>query len=211
MLIPANTAATNAGSESRPRFLKLKVGVLILLGLFLCIPVLLLFTLGIAKKIYDLKGFHIPSDALCPSICQGEYVFASMNAYVHRAPARGDVVMFAVEGENYLLVKRIIASAGEVVSQKGDKILVNGQVVHLPGETKVCGNIPHPTESLEDVLPFEPVTVPPGSYFVVGDNLNKSNDSRTPGFGFVALNKIRGKPLLIYMSSHTSRIGCGVS
>jgi signal peptidase I len=53
---------------------------------------------------------------------------------------------------------------------------------------------------------FETVKVPEGSLFVVGDNLDNSYDSRH--FGFVSLDKVKGKALLIYWSSNTSRIGC---
>jgi len=43
---------------------------------------------------------------------------------------------------------------------------------------------------------------------VVGDNLSNSYDSRF--FGLVALNQVKGKPLILYWSPGTSRIGCPI-
>jgi type IV secretory pathway protease TraF len=49
-----------------------------------------------------------------------------------------------------------------------------------------------------------------GNYFVVGDNLQSSFDSRVGGFGPVTASMIRGKPLFLYWSPMHSRIGCAL-
>jgi len=52
--------------------------------------------------------------------------------------------------------------------------------------------------------------VPEDSFFVIGDNLEHSLDSRFPEFGLVASNQLRGKALFLYWSSRESRIGCPI-
>ena len=49
----------------------------------------------------------------------------------------------------------------------------------------------------------EPATVPPDSYFVMGDNRTNSQDSRY--WGYVKKEKIRGKAIAIYWSWDTAR------
>jgi type IV secretory pathway protease TraF len=49
---------------------------------------------------------------------------------------------------------------------------------------------------------------PQGTFFVVGDNLANSFDSRIPEFGPVSADMIRGKPLFLYWSPNLRHIGC---
>jgi hypothetical protein len=49
-----------------------------------------------------------------------------------------------------------------------------------------------------------------GTFFVVGDNLDQSFDSRVPEFGNVTLDMLRGKPLYFYWSPGRSRIACSL-
>jgi signal peptidase I len=80
----------------------------------------------------------------------------------------------------------------------GDHILVNKFVygIKLPFTDQIQHVDPLLHQDRRDN--FGPVTVPPDSYFVMGDNRDQSLDSRF--WGFVKLNKIRGKAFLIYWS-----------
>ncbi len=94
--------------------------------------------------------------------------------------SRGQVVTFHLEGQLGAFVKRIIALPGEKVDIREGQILINGVVLDEPyarGPT-VPGALP---------LPY---TVPAGSYFMLGDNRNQSNDSRM--FGAVAHERLVG-------------------
>jgi len=84
---------------------------------------------------------------------------------------------------------------------------VNGQRFNPPAP---CGTTAWLKGDLADYSMFQPTTVPEGSFFVVGDNLPDSFDSRIPEFGPVTKNMVRGKALFLYWSSGHSRIGCSL-
>ena len=101
-------------------------------------------------------------------------------AYVQSRPRRGDVVLFEVPGTETTYVKRILATPGDHVSYRNGNLLVNDEE---------AGTTRHPSADL---------TVRPGHYFLVGDNLDHSRDSRQ--FGEVHLQGILGRALFIYFS-----------
>jgi signal peptidase I len=59
-----------------------------------------------------------------------------------------------------------------------------------------------PRSSIED---YGPIRVPEGSLFVMGDNRDNSQDSRY--WGFVKVEKVKGKALYLYWAKNKSRIG----
>jgi signal peptidase I len=156
----------------------------------------------------DFRAFKVPSQSMCPTICPGERIVADMAAYDGRLPQRGEVVLLEVPALQMrtLFVKRVIGVAGDTVEAgSNNEILVDGKPLTPP---RVCGT-PILGHNHGDELPgFATTKVPEGYFFVVGDNLADSNDSRFPEFGLVATDQLRGKPLFIYWSAGHSRIGC---
>jgi signal peptidase I len=155
----------------------------------------------------DLRGFRIPSDSMCPSVCLGERVMADMNGYSSKQAKRGDIVLLARPGQEAFYIKRIIGLPGDTVSQEGKQLLVNDQPASAPPET--CGTPIH-GKSAESEPEFTRQAVPPNEFFVIGDNLPNSFDSRISSFGPVTASEIRGKPLFLYWSPGKRRIGCAV-
>jgi signal peptidase I len=154
------------------------------------------------------RAFKVPSISMCPTICVGERIVADMEAYKNRTPQRGELVMLRTKFEQPLFIKRVIAIGGDTVKQgTAGEILVNGNP--LP-TVPTCGKPDMERTAAEPTISFCPVSVPVGSLFVIGDNLDHSLDSRTPAFGLVTQDQIRGRPLYLYWSSQLSRIGCRV-
>jgi signal peptidase I len=164
-------------------------------------------TVGQFRQRYSYFGaFKVPSGSMCPTICPGERIVADMNAYHSRSPQRGELVLLRLPETQALLVKRVIGVAGDTI-EAGTKneVIVDGKPLISPG---TCGSPVLQPNSSDELPNFSSATVPKGSFFVVGDNLANSNDSRFPEFGLVSADQLRGKPLFLYWSSGRHRIGC---
>jgi signal peptidase I len=139
-------------------------------------------------------------------------------------PKRGDIIVFkhVKNGESIDMIKRVIGLPGEHVQYKDQTIYINGEAMkknfHIEKDDINPQGAKTPvrvyTEQLESVnhtvfvhpnmaqylshYPYTDVTVPAGSYFVMGDNRDNSEDSRV--WGFVKNEDIQGKAFAIWMS-----------
>ena len=95
--------------------------------------------------------------------------------------SRGDVIVFRKKGISGLLIKRVVACPGDNLIIKDGTLFVNGQ----PVDDLPYIDIPGRAEkelSLEE-----------GYYFMLGDNVNHSIDSRSDEIGDVAQTQIIGR------------------
>jgi signal peptidase I len=108
-------------------------------------------------------------------------------------PDRGDIVIIKTKTyDDKPLVKRVIAVGGDTVDIDFElgEVTVNGVVLDED----------YINEPTHNELNFRgPVTVPEGHIFVLGDNRNKSLDSRSDSIGFVDVRNVLGKVLLVIM------------
>ena len=154
--------------------------------------------------------------------------FTDKRVLTIREPRRGDVIVFVFpqDEENDKIsswnkrdfIKRVIGTPGDKVQVIDKKVYVNGKPyenpheVHKDGFTfQACppGSVPFSMPP-SDECPrdnFGPVTVPPNEYFVMGDNRDRSYDSRF--WGFVKKDYIKGLAFIKYWSwdsnDHTVR------
>ena len=107
-------------------------------------------------------------------------------------PDNGDIVVFQSPAEQFEfpLVKRVIAKANQTVNIdfENGNVYVDGVVISEPYISAI-------TTARHDFK--EPVTVPPGFIFVMGDNRNSSTDSRDNVVGLVDTRYILGKVLFV--------------
>ncbi|MCB0156122.1 MAG: signal peptidase I [Anaerolineae bacterium] len=99
-------------------------------------------------------------------------------------PQRGDIVVLQLDSQDELLIKRVIGLPGDEIVVRDGQVFVNGLI------------LTEPYLSTETTGFFGPVTVPPLHVFVMGDNRNFSNDSRS--FGTVPLRDIMGRAWFSY-------------
>ena len=121
--------------------------------------------------------------------------FTSWHVSLWRDPQRQQVVVFRAPlagAPDY--IKRVIGVAGDKLEIRDGAVWVNGRPLEEP---YLVG-----TPSRADDFKYTSVTVPPGHFFVMGDNRDNSYDSRF--WGFLPRENIVGTPLIIYMSVDAS-------
>jgi len=163
--------------------------------------------LALVIRTFVVQAFKIPSASMYPTLQTGDHILVSKMTYGLRLPLvgtrlvslgepqRGDVVVFVYPVDaSKDFIKRVVAVAGDVVEIDGKRVLVNGGLWDDPHG--YFDGTARTTNGLRDN--YGPAVVPPGHVFVMGDNRDRSFDSRF--WGFVAVNDIKGKALLIYWS-----------
>ena len=119
-----------------------------------------------------------------PNLHDNERVILDKVSYRIGLPARGDIVVFPVEGEPLPLIKRVIGLPGDTVQVHDGRVLVNGFALNEPyvsGPT--AGNTPA-------------VHVPEGTVFVLGDNRAPGGSLDSRRLGPVPLTKLVGRARL---------------
>ncbi len=165
--------------------------------------------LALFIRTFVIQAFKIPSGSMEPTLLIGDHILVSKFIYGTKIPLtsirlfplqkpqRGEVIVFIYPLDpSKDFIKRVVAVEGDTVQITNKKLLINGSEAADP----------HAVYKEDTVFPaevqkrdnFGPVTVPPGSIFVLGDNRDRSLDSRF--WGFVPLEDLRGKAFIIYWS-----------
>jgi signal peptidase I len=138
-----------------------------------------------------------------------------------RTPKRGDIVAFDYPLDRKMIyVKRIAGIPGDRVSLRNRQLYVNGSAVPEPYAIHSQSTVneyrdnfprnpdapvrPRAQEMLSAYVHDGELVVPQGSYFVLGDNRDDSDDSRY--WGLVERREIIGSPVLIYSSFDVSTV-----
>ena len=164
----------------------------------------LLFVLVIRSFIFE--PFRIPSGSMMPTLLEGDFIFVKKYSYGLRLPVtetkvietgtpeRGDVIVFRLPSDpsiNY--IKRVIGLPGDTVVYERHRLTINGQEVDLVRGEGSGWNVPLFVEDLDgrvhEILVTNPefstrdntYRVPEGHFFVMGDNRDRSKDSRFIG------------------------------
>ena len=175
---------------------------------------------------FTVQPIRIPSASMEPTLLVGDFLLLDRQAATPgnellMPPTqidRGDVVVFhdPIDDPAVHLVKRVIGVPGDRIHMQNGKVFVNGTPL---AEAYAVYQRSAPDTYRDDFPDLETMdarvdsgwwirmrhlvqdgelTVPPGDYFVLGDNRNDSDDSRY--WGFVPRRYIVGKPLLVYFS-----------
>jgi signal peptidase I len=164
----------------------------------------LLFVLVIRSFIFE--PFRIPSGSMMPTLLEGDFIFVKKFAYGLRLPVtetkvvetgdpeRGDVIVFRLPSDpsiNY--IKRVIGLPGDEIVYQQQRLTINGATIDLKKGDPSAFDAPVFVEDLDGRVHQILVTnqqfstrdgtyrVPDGHYFVMGDNRDRSRDSRFIG------------------------------
>jgi signal peptidase I len=176
---------------------------------------------------FVLQPYLIPSESMEHTLLVGDFVLMNKQIFAppgrlgrwllpYRDIERGDIIVFHHPQPHPYLIKRVVGLPGDRLHIEGGRVVVNGMVLNEPyAAFEPAAPSPSPDDFPADVYPGPKVssdwwrqirsltqagelTVPPGEYFVLGDNRNYSDDSRF--WGFVPRQAIVARPLVIYFS-----------
>ncbi|HSH74224.1 MAG TPA: signal peptidase I [Longimicrobiales bacterium] len=178
-------------------------------------------------RTFVVEAFKIPTSSMENTLLVGDFLLVNKAAFgatipgtdlrvgAFKEPDRGDVVVFHPPHEpdkNY--VKRVVGIPLDTLEMHDKRLYRNGEWVREPyaRHDDNRGDAMHPDMRWQSgyliASPppryrptrdnWGPLVVPPGSYFVLGDNRDNSEDSRY--WGFVSRDQITGEPWLVYYS-----------
>lgn len=173
--------------------------------------VVVAIALALFMKAFLIQAFFIPSGSMEQTLhgctgCRGDRVLVNKVVYKFRDIHRGEIVVFNGKNTNFSsessipaprnMVERILREAQGAIGfgAPGEKDFIK-RVIGVPGDIVACcdeGRVTVNGEPIEEPYvylsdpsspqaEFEPVTVPEGRLFVMGDHRDGSSDSRYNG------------------------------
>ncbi len=219
--IDAWRLAHEIGSEYTPRDFNRAAVYWLLIIVQIIYPIGLVA--GVRGMVYE--AFLVPASSMSPNILSGDRILVRKLLPMHHFPDRGDLIVFRnpepTGGTTF--VKRVVAVAGDHVQMDGTRLLINGRELErerVPDESlrilgeDVKGQVSYEVNSAQRYLvayedapdgtgaerQFE-ITVPERHVFVLGDNRDRSNDSRN--FGAIHIGDVIGYVDYIYWPSES--------
>lgn len=175
---------------------------------------------------FIVQPLLIPSESMERTLLVGDFLLFNKQIYApagslsrwflpYRDPARGDIIVFR-HPYPPMLIKRLVGLPGDRLRIAGGQVYINGVALrepyvafepapadverdNFPGAIYTGPQVdPEWWRQMQNLTHDGELTVPPGEYFVLGDNRNHSLDSRY--WGFVRRDAIIGRPVVIYFS-----------
>jgi signal peptidase I len=122
-----------------------------------------------------------------PTLQNSDKVLINRIAYMLASPKEGDVIVFLPNGNenSHLYIKRVVATPGDVVHIQNGRLYVNGLIEE---NTKIAYD-----KMIDAGIAANPIVLGLNEYFVLGDNRNSSEDSRTADIGLIKKEDIKGR------------------
>lgn len=154
--------------------------------LYMLIAVIILFLLV-------FRVIVVSGSSMYSTLIDGDYLLLVSNLF-YQDPQRGDIIVAAKKSfdNGAPIIKRVIATAGQTVD-----IDFNVGIVYVDGIALEEPYTYTPT-NVEEGMRF-PLTVEENCVFAMGDNRNRSKDSRNPEIGQIDKREILGKALYLFM------------
>jgi len=172
-------------------------------------PIVIAILIALFIRTFIVQAFKIPSSSMEPTLQVGDHLlvnkfiygikipFMDTKYFQFRKPQRGDIVVFIYPKDRSKdFIKRVLGTEGEKIEIVRNKIYINDQLIDDP-----WGHYDERNPAVKYLQPMErfgPVVVPKGSFFVLGDNRDNSQDSRF--WGYVNFSEVKGKAFIIYFS-----------
>ena len=168
--------------------------------------------LALIIRTFVVQACKIPSGSMEDTLLTGDHLLVNKFIYgtqlpfinepvlAIREPERGDIIVFEFpedKGKSYFkrrdFIKRVVGLPGDTIEIRNKNVFINGERYMTPEAVFKDGNLtPGPRDNMR------PITVPADSYFVMGDNRDRSYDSRF--WKFVDRSAIKGLAFIKYWS-----------
>ncbi len=135
---------------------------------------------------FAIQAVHVEGLSMFATLDNDDYLIANKIDYRLHAPQRGDIIILRPPTNNSTdFIKRIIGLPGERILIRSGYVYINGHKLNEPYLPEEWVN--------QNNWPADPngQVIPPNQYFVMGDNRNRSQDSRF--FGPISRDRIDGK------------------
>jgi len=175
--------------------------------------IVIALVLALFIRTFIVQAFKIPSGSMIPTLLIGDHILVNKFIYGVKNPFTGQVLIPVkdVERKDVIVFQYPVNPDQDfikrVIGLPGDRIEIVDKQVYVNGEKFVVKNaiFQNPVIYPAGMQPRDnlgPLTVPPDSYFVMGDNRDNSLDSRF--WGVVPAANIKGKAFIIYWSWDSS-------
>jgi signal peptidase I len=184
--------------------------------------IVIAFILAIVLRTFLVQAYKIPSGSMEPTLLIGDHIMVNKLRYGLRMPDslfgftplageipyghylfhlatvhRGDVVVFVFPLDPTKdFIKRVVGIGGDTVQVKNGQVFLNGAPMPDPHAHFEVG--PGERSQFSPRDNYGPATVPAGEFFMMGDNRDRSYDSRF--WGFVKRDQVEGRAMFIYWS-----------
>ncbi|MFQ5465126.1 MAG: signal peptidase I [Thermodesulfobacteriota bacterium] len=189
--------------------------------------VVIALVLALVIRSFVIQAFKIPSGSMEDTLLIGDHIIVSKMSYGFQLPRpamikvlgmkvpffetrllrtwgeidRGDVIVFRFPNDRSKdYIKRVVGLPGDTVEVRNRKIFINGEQWNESYGVYKGGLY---GEDAGRSRYFGPYTVPEGRVFVMGDNRDRSFDSRY--WGTVPVRDIKGKAFVIYWSWNSDK------
>jgi signal peptidase I len=137
---------------------------------------------------FAVQAVHVEGLSMYATLDDNDYLIANKVDYRLHPPQRGDIIILRPPTNNSLdFIKRVIALPGE-------RLLIRDGIVYINGHKLDEPYLPEAWTTLNNPPPWsvgDGAVIPPNEYFVMGDNRNRSQDSRI--FGPISRDRIDGR------------------
>lgn len=143
--------------------------------------------LALVIRTFIVELYIVDGPSMRPTLQHDERLVVNKFIYRVRNPQRGEIIIFRYPRDpSRDFIKRVIAVGGDTIEMKDGHVYVNDEILredYILDKTK--------TE-------YPKVTVPEGTIFVCGDNRDNSLDSRSGDVGYLPLENVKGKAMLVF-------------
>lgn len=168
--------------------------------------------LALIIRTFVVQAFKIPSGSMEDTLLIGDHLL--VNKFIYglqvpftdqrflsiREPQTGDIIVFEFPEDHDKpfykrrdFIKRIIGEPGDTVAIHDKQVYLNGELFTIPEQVYKDSTLTNgPRDNMHEI------TVPAGKYFVMGDNRDRSFDSRF--WGFVDESAVKGLAFIKYWS-----------